>query len=93
MKYKQAQDFFEDEPRWTTVDEIDDDIERNVSGWLLNWWRIEEELSPPKFTVIVKLYPWAWLWLGRKHKEIECRLQRRCNIGRPAGVMGTVVVK
>ena len=79
--------------RWATQAEIEQSVTNVVPWYFLRSVATTDYYNPPTFTVTVKLYPWAWLWFGRKHEEYNDLLQDLCDTHRPVAVVGTVNVK
>jgi len=76
---------------WTTFQNIERDINRNVPSRLLKSVSVTE--FNHTFIVSVKLVWWSWLALGFIHRHYQKKLQARCDIGKPAAVTGKVQVR
>ena len=79
---------------WTKETSLITDLARQASKWI---FRDEQAIAPEVarfcFKVDVHLWPWAYFWLGRKHRYLQDILQQRCDRLSPAGLVGLVYVR
>jgi len=79
--------------RWISENDVVADITNQVPWWLLRNMTVVVDDIKKRVDVNVKLYPWAWLWLGWKHWRIRKKLERRCEECAILGLIWKVSVR
>jgi len=78
---------------WETQMDVIMSVKAVVPWWLLLSVNFEAISPNGGVRVVVRLLPWAWLWLGEKHKFYQMILEYLCASRRPRGCLIEVVVK
>jgi hypothetical protein len=79
------------EPRWTTIVEIEHAAASGVRPVFFRSLYVSEEAG--RFAVYVKLRWWTKLALGFIHRHYQRKLQAQCDAGKPVAIIGQVFVR